>query len=229
MVLKRGPKKLPQTADLTEKASRLIRGDFERGTRRVYEKGRPRGYLNKLEPAKVAETIAITQLLQRNGIFVPRIKEIDWVHGIVHFESGGETLYHRLLRMPPLSPKQQRFALDLVSKFARMVGRVQSLGIAQGNTHITNVVIRGNQLGLIDFKFAKRVSPSIWKSVRSIYHAFEPDYRCFIADWPFLIRAGRSAEELRIIKQKMWERMVRQYPCTETIKKQLVNLLLQKP
>ncbi len=239
MVLKRGPKGLPRNADLKEKFPRTV-VDVERnwskttftGVKRVYEKGRPRGFVNRVETpgetghaAKIAEIILF---LQKNGVWVPRIKEMDAAHEVLHFENGGRTLSHELWAPHKAwSRAREQRVLELFSRMARMVGRVQSLGVCHRHPVPQNIVIRGNRLGLTDFKFADRIPKTAWVSAESIFVAFSMDYKLLnspLGPFGYLPRTLPASRQ-NAIRKIFFQKLVRSYPCSAAIKRELAERL----
>ncbi len=221
--MRRGPRKEPIRRDLSRLDARpLLTSRVAGGTKRVFNRGRPRGYLNRM---RVKPKSAIIQKLQRAGIFIPRIIEMDPSNGLMHFENGNKTVTYRLRRLNPTQNSSQRKLVQaLISKCARTIGRVQAEGVTHRHPHLNNFVVSGNRVGLIDFKRAETVSPNIWSSAGKIFGAFETDYSYFYAWWPDWLRSV-SGPWQEFVAKTAWQQMVRPYPCSPEIKKQLVQRL----
>lgn len=154
--------------------------------------------------------------LQRNGVFVPRIKSVDFSENLVLFEYGGRTLEGRLLRGIP-----KKYSLRLLSKLFRVMGQVHALGVIHGHPHENNIVIRGNKLGLIDFKLSEVVPKSIWRQrATDIFNRFSVDYE-------YLAKNLEDSEALKANAVPLFARLFRRYPVPEPVKKELLQRLIE--
>ncbi|MFH0955003.1 MAG: hypothetical protein V1777_02780 [Candidatus Micrarchaeota archaeon] len=203
-------------------------------TRRVYTHNRGRGYIADVGN-KTKQVTDLILHLQRKGIFVPRITKVYSENHFVEFEKGGKTFANFLAKLSSESERvkkmpaavrlrrlqqQKRANYQILTKIFRMMGRVHSLGIRHGHPHPGNIVLQGNRVGLIDFKFAHWVSKECWKSHNSLFLGFWDDYM-----W-----LGKILSRLAIQPKKrtaLWRGLVSRYPCSEEIKQQLMKRIEQ--
>ncbi len=207
MVLKRGPRKPPVERDLAKLLDQSVK--VSDSTFRVYTNRRRRGFLNTGSAEHASKVVQLVLTLQRNGIYVPRIQSVDYRHGIIHFEKGGKTLsgLHKISPDFARGVQREMAVQRYWFKAARMIGTMHKLGISHFHPHPKNIIVKGNRVGLIDFKFARKNDSVRWNSV----DAYFEDCLQFI-NW--------APPRLR---KKLLERIVAQYPCTPEMKRKLLE------
>ncbi|MBU0636277.1 hypothetical protein KKE06_04600 [Candidatus Micrarchaeota archaeon] len=209
------------------------------------------------QPATIQEMVDIATWLQRKGIWVPRISAVDYKNQIIEFEPGGKTqsafnrslidLEYTLVGLHGTERNEciqkikakQKILAGRLAKIFRMIGRVQAAGVIHGHPHFGNIVFRGNQVGLVDFKLAERIN---WNALFSksagkpptdeiialrIVNAFTPDYHYLSRiikplNWGIYRPKWTKAE----IK-KMVGRLVQHYPCSNRIKELVATHILE--
>ena len=157
---KRGPRKLPPKADLRKAwgngqsigRTGLTKREVIKSNRAGAD--RKRDFLTNLPRRHryAEQTLTIVSMLQRNGVFVPKITKIDYDNRIIIVEHGGKTLRALLDRSKSTNPNSRQQISRKLNKIFRMVGKVNALGVRQGHPHQDNIVLRGNRVGLIFFR-----------------------------------------------------------------------------
>ena len=235
---KRGPRVSPRKLDLSQewtRGNRLEKGSstkekpvYSVSTRRQLLLSRRRKILGRNRDFLFHTTAPKTQLeiislLSKNGIYVPRLTAIDIQGKIFEFEYGGKRLSRRIDEMLRKNKLDQtsRSISELLFKAFRMIGRVHSLGVCHGHPHSNNIVVRGNQVGLIDFKYSRQVPKEIWKNPDHIFFNFKSDYNYLSKFLKLLV----SPQELQLFKA-LFSRLVARYPCTQEIKTQVLKKIL---
>ncbi len=196
-------------------------------TVRVLTQNRGRGFISKPSSDRTADFVAhIAQKLRQNRVFVPQIVEIDSMHNLVHSEKSGKTLY-RLLEQYNHRPSTPlcRHILQTYGKIFRMMGRVHQSGIEHTHPNVDNIIINGNQVGLIDLKYVNTPACG-WKSAINIMEAFANDYLALRAQFSAIEALARTIGQEKTIRRRLLSQMVRQYPCSPKIKQQVVEILL---
>lgn len=247
----KGQRSVPEIKKLGGKwhQAEIIQSHSQKFTRRVVlrpneSKGakiaRRRDYISIFPPnVKVEAAKDIVLYLQRNGVFVPRIHSIDQGNNLLHFGSGGFTIYQRMMKMAARHIKKARgegrhlplkTAFEIITsnkvesreirgwlfKAFRMIGRVHALGVSHGHPHPKNIVVQGNKVGLIDFKQAKVVPNSIWAEPEKIKRKFHEDYLKLALTSDLFFQKG---------KKRLFSALVARYPCSQAVKEQLLRLI----
>ncbi len=222
---RRGPRNLPKEKNLEKefKNANSIK-HFTGGVSQTKKLRGNKGFVSLLEKKeKVDNSIKIISTLSRNGIYVPRVKYVDYQNSFIHFESGGIT-FHELINRQwvKYSGQRRKKILQLLPKIARVIGKIHRLEILPGHPHSGNIIIKGNKVGVIDFKSAGKKIVN-WNSEEAIASAFNDDYF-------WLRRLFLSAVTLRSPKDKIlhptlksfFSKIISQYPCTPELKRKLL-------
>ncbi|MDO8634467.1 MAG: hypothetical protein Q7K34_04220 [archaeon] len=207
---------------------------------------RRRGFLSTFASnrERTQRVLEIVNMLQRNGIYVPRIRAVDYAKGVLHFEHGGRTFGNLMegtkkknrkkkkaipqKSTDPNSPESQRKrqTLRVLYKVFRMMGKVHALGVCHGHPHEENIVIRGNRVGLIDFKLASAEKPrELWRlPAQEIVNFFSSDYSRLEKDLltNVLSMPGAPFGRRELVK-KLFSAMVNRYPCSMEMKKEVLR------
>ncbi|GEM_PF-3470029 len=209
---------------------------------------KPRAYVSKdrlLTGTTFQEKLSLIQALARNNIWPPRVRSVDYASHLIEFEPAGEMLHAVLMRQrnsmeesgiaTPISEGKQRPAArwrfsrhksafernrrELLSKVARMIGRMHSLGIRHGHPHAGNIVVSKNRVGSIDFSKLTRARIE-WRNPAEIEHWFKMDWKHLSA----MLDEHHVPEGERVI---FFRRLINQYPCTSEMKKIVLNYALR--
>ena len=174
---KRGPRMPPRAENLSKKfetGSPLPNSFFGNSsyTRRELipgeRKSRGRNFLNKTDALK--SRLKIISTLNEHGIMVPKIISIDYENGIISFEKARRIFQEEIDRLRKPKPNvSSQWMLGTLMKVFRLIGEIHHIGIAHGHPHPANIMLKGNRVGLIDFKFSHTVLPEIWSSAEHIF------------------------------------------------------------
>ncbi|MBS3061096.1 MAG: hypothetical protein J4215_00775 [Candidatus Diapherotrites archaeon] len=108
-----------------------------------------------------------------------------------------------------------------------MIGRVHQLGIAHGHPHGYNIIVSGSKVGLIDFRLATAADPSIWRDMKRIRLFFIHDHFKLMRIIRGVKPIFRTRIEQKAVTRQLFSSMIRQYPCSEKIKKELIDYCLE--
>ena len=230
----RSPRPKPeQVHDLKTRFDRLENSGPNPETTR-FSQGKGRGtFLNWFEGTgtkTVDNALSVVKRLRRAGVFVPKVKKVDRTNQIAEFEKEGTALVHliskSLGKRKALSPQQLQHFAPFLAKAARALGRTHAAGVQHMHPHFGNIVVKGNKVGLIDFKRAKIVEVP-WTHPSTIYNAFE-----FDLFWIHRVFEKYSREQNRPFfqaqKKRFFEIMVKNYPCKPEVKKALLEIIFKQ-
>lgn len=209
-----------------EQGLRIARHTEEK-TRRRLDHNRAREYVSSLgSSSRTAMALKTMQLLRRNGVWVPRANAVDPAHHLVQIQPGGRTLSDYIASAR--YDRTNKTLSALLAKTFRAIGRMHQLGICHGHPHDQNVVVKGNVVGFIDFQHAKRAPNRIWTSSAEIVRFFGKDYSTLTLSFGPLIPAflAGTPAQTRYVQRKLFERIIRQYPCSHAIKEEVLAQVL---
>ncbi len=240
----RRSRKIPMASDLREV---FDRGDWigESFTKkRVLNHGRRRGFIGRFgKPfyAPIREVLECIKRARAAGVFVPRITRIDYKHQLIEFEKTGTSLYEIVLkkwkRKKSFSPQELKHIALLFRKAARAIGRLNANGVMYYHPHFKNIIVKGNRVGLIDFKFAEILEPKTkkrnkrktidWENPESVIKAFGQDF-CFIIEGFYELPINiKHADFIKTQIKQFIETIVKQYPCSPEVKRTVLQRLFK--
>lgn len=228
--------KLVNLTDTFERAKPIVFGGETRKSRRVQHQNRNRGYIQKFSYGPyntrgeiVQKIVRLVRVLQQEGFLVPKIKAIDQTKSIIEFENAGQSLHDRLRKqLQNETPAAQKQAIDLLAKTFRMIGRLHGKGYSHEHPIMSNIIVKGNQIGLIDLVAVEEVSKNIWKNgARTIQQTLQRDYYFLQKDLDAILKGVKitNPPQQKRIQRAMWTRLVNRYPCDANTKEILIERL----
>ena len=226
---RKGPRKPPKERNLEKVWEETPALFGHHKTKREINRNRGRGFLSKYPD--VSQRLDIISLLQKSGIFIPRVKSVDRKHNLIIFEKQGKSL-NRIIGpfiSAGLTTKRKSILSLHFSKFARALGKVHSLSVSHGHPHTGNVIVKGNRVGFIDFDRTVRRPELDWSNPEKIHEFFVIDYDHISDNLSDLERGSNSnIKFFQQLHRKFFQKLIENYPCTPKVKKEILDLILRR-
>jgi tRNA A-37 threonylcarbamoyl transferase component Bud32 len=124
--------------------------------------------------ARLEREIATSELLRKEGFYVPRILHVSHGKGLVFMEYiDGQNLSFTLRKLATRGSREKaENELAIISKVGETLSRVHSINVALGDTKPENVLIdQTGKIYLIDFEQASTEGDKAWDVAEFLYYS----------------------------------------------------------